>query len=101
MRPCGKRRIDFRKTWSKGVRARAKEYSRTLEWWYRDHYRLPATDPRLLAVPYAQMQLDFWAYYYSQRPNDGADEYDNPDFEADVAAILGVPSQDEEWVDVP
>lgn len=71
--------------------------SRTLLWWYRDRYRLTATDPRLLEATPEQMSLDFWADYYARRPND-VEEFETDGFEADVEAML---AEDDDWEDVP
>lgn len=44
------------------------------------------------------MSLDFWAEYYSHRPNDGTEEFETDDFEADVAAML---AEDDDWEEIP
>ncbi len=41
------------------------------------------------------MERDFWAEYFSRRPTDQT--FDNDDFEADVAKMLG---EEDEWEDV-
>jgi len=34
------------------------------------------------------MALDYWTDYYARNPNSSVDEFENPDFEADVAAMM-------------
>lgn len=43
------------------------------------------------------MEQDFWAEYYSRRPQDGVNAFESDDFEADVAKMLG---EEDEWEDV-
>jgi hypothetical protein len=43
------------------------------------------------------MALDFWADHYSRHPHDETSEFENDEFEADVAAMLA----EDVWDDVP
>lgn len=96
-RRCGPKRTDFAKAWQKSVKPRARALSKTLGWWYRQHYKLTDSDPRYLAASGAVMEQDFWAEYYSRRPQDGVNAFESDDFEADVAKMLG---EEDEWEDV-
>ena len=65
------------------ARRLAQEQHKTLEWWYRSHYRLPANDSRFTSITREQMLLD----YYMCRLDEGHDismEAENPDYEADL-----------------
>ncbi|MCK7579793.1 MAG: hypothetical protein MZV65_31630 [Chromatiales bacterium] len=85
-------------SWRSDVKSRGRELSSHADLAaVGEHYRLPAADPRLLETPFSQVALDFWADYYARRPHDTGEEFENAEFEADVAAML---AEDDEWEDV-
>ncbi|HPC58111.1 MAG TPA: hypothetical protein PK689_03845 [Kiritimatiellia bacterium] len=69
------------------MKDQARERSRLIETWYRDRYRLPPTDPRFLNLTPAELLLEYWTVHYATQPA-GATEFDTPDFDADVAAMM-------------
>lgn len=51
-----------------------------MEFWYRQHYRLAATDPRFLEATPLEMLTDYYANYYMNNPN-AQDEVEDEDFD--------------------
>ena len=40
------------------------------------------------------MLADYWAHHYYENPNAGQEEFEDPDYEAEVAAMMG---NDDDW----
>jgi hypothetical protein len=59
----------------------------SLEFWFRKKYGLPPTDPRFLDASLDDMEADFWAHSYSDRPPGEEVEDDEFDLEAEIAAM--------------
>lgn len=72
---------------NRSLKARARSLSETIEWWYRDRYHLPVTDPRFLGATHDDMLLDAWAAYYDQARKAGKGELIEDD-EFNLDAIL-------------
>jgi len=79
-------------------RQQGKALSQSLEWWWRNRWGLSATDPRYLEATIEEMAVDYWATRYAAEPSLDDHEFDNPDFDADVDAML---QADEDWEEVP
>lgn len=83
-------RRDFEEMLAESVKRRALALSQTVEWWYRDRYRLPETDPRFLEATHDQMMVDMWADLYRRRRVSGEGGEDgvleDPDF--DLQAVI-------------
>ena len=41
---------------------------KSVDFWFRTHYRLPPTDPRYLDTTLEERLSEFWAYQYSVDP---------------------------------
>jgi len=87
-RRSGSPRHDFRTDFRAQLKPRAKEYAQTVEWWYRDRYRLTANDPRFLKSSEEEWALDYMTDRYAKNPRLAENEFDNPDFESDVEAMM-------------
>ena len=62
------------------LRRQAREYQKSVDWWFRQHYNLPPTDPRYLDATPEQILLD----YYTANAGDGdSEEYEDDDFNLD------------------
>ncbi|MEN8259480.1 MAG: hypothetical protein ABFS02_02645, partial [Pseudomonadota bacterium] len=99
MTPFAPKRNDFADDQKATLKQRARELSQSIEWWYRDRYRLTAHDPVFLAASHDDMLLDFHAADYVMRWSQGkpTEEYDDDSFDLD--AILNDPDQWEELED--
>jgi hypothetical protein len=74
----------------------ARKQARSVEWWFRDRYRLAPTDPRFLDMTVEGMVMDYWTAHYASLPPSSF-EADDPEFDADkVIAELG-----DDWEDIP
>jgi hypothetical protein len=64
-----------------------------VEWWWRQRYNLPPTDPRYLDATPEQMLLD---YYTVMAENGESESYEDDDFNLD--AVLGeFAADDDDW----
>lgn len=68
------------------ARMQGKAVSQSLEWWFRQKYKLAPTDPRFLDVTRDDMLLDMYADYFTRNPNAEISETD--DFEAEVLRFM-------------
>lgn len=69
-----------------------------LEFWFRRRYNLAPTDPRFLDVTIEQIETDFWAHTYFDKPP--GDELEDEDF--DVDEIMKQMAEDDDpgdWAD--
>lgn len=67
----------------------------SLEFWYRRRFNLPPTDPRYLDASVEDMEDEYWAHHYNERPPGEEAEDEDFDVEAEIAAT----SQDD-WEEV-
>lgn len=68
--------------------------AKSVEFWFRKKYGLTENDPRFLEMTVEAMLSDYWAHHYFDNPNADQEEFENPDFEDDVKAMLG---NEEDW----
>lgn len=69
----------------------------SIEFWYRRKYNLTQNDPRYLDATIEDMELDYWAHYYAERPDNISEvEDDDFDLEAEIAAL----NNDDDWEEV-
>lgn len=72
----------------KEIKRQAREAANSLQWWFRDRYRLPPNDPRFLALTSDELALDYWTAYYAASAAKGeAISFDEEDDDYDLAAI--------------
>ena len=76
-----------------------KAASKTYEFWFRKKYGLPPTDDRFLDATLHQMQVEYWAYQYDANPNLFADEDEDFDLEAEIAAV-NAGNYADEWEEI-
>jgi hypothetical protein len=95
------RRPDFAREQEQTVRARARALSETIEWWYRDRYRLTSSDPRFLDATYDEMFLDAWASYYHAIRARGGEVIEDDSFNLDqILADLEHQEGGDAWSEV-
>ena len=90
------RRIDFADEFRGQVKPLAREMAKSLEWWFRDRYRLAPTDPRFLDATREQMLLDHWTAHYHHLIQSGKDIDEFEDQDWDLEKIL---ADAENWED--
>jgi hypothetical protein len=83
--------------------AEAKETARhrvkTVEFWYRKKYSLPATDQRFLDVTTEEMLADYYAHLFHDDPK-SLEDVEDDDFNPDeVAELIGANNPDD-WEEV-
>ena len=66
-----------------------------MEFWFRQKYNLPPTDPRFLNATLDQIETDYWAHYYRDHPPGQELEDEDFDLEAEIAAM-----NDDDWEEV-
>ena len=67
-----------------------------MEFWYRKKYNLTVNDPRFLDSTIEDIETDYWAHYYYDRPNVTEEiEDDDFDVDAEIAAM-----SDDDWEEV-
>ena len=72
----------------KDIKRKARQQAGSLQWWFRDRYRLPPNDPRFLALSTDDLALEFWTAYYAESAAKGeAISFEDEDDEYDLAAI--------------
>lgn len=84
----------------RNLRAKTEGLARfkTVEFWYRRKYSLPATDPRFLAVTVDEMLADYYAHLFFDDPK-AAETVEDENFDQDaVAREIGFAGDD--WEDV-
>lgn len=64
-----------------------------MQFWFRQKYQLPPTDPRFLALTPEDIEVEYWAHQYFEKP-DSAEEFEDDDF--DVDAIMAA-AEDGDW----
>ncbi len=100
MRFLPKRR-DFAQEQKKHLKRIASQQSKSVEWWFRDRYKLAPTDPRFLDMTRNGMVLEYWTAHYASMPA-ASFEADDPDFDLQQAIEdLGISDDDEDWEDAP
>lgn len=67
-----------------------------MEWWFRDRYRLPPTDPRYLDMTREAMLLEYWTAYYADLARNGASTFEAEDEEFDLTELLR-DAEGEDW----
>ena len=81
------RRTPFAPT-LKDLKRQAREAANSLQWWFRDRYRLPPNDPRFLALTSDELALDYWTAYYAASAAKGENiSFEDEDDDYDLAAI--------------
>lgn len=78
------------------AKERGRERAKSVEFWFRRKYGLTEYDPRFLEMTVEEMLADYWAHHYFDNPNAGQEEFEDPDFEEEVRAMLGNPDEWEE-----
>jgi len=76
------------------VKAKAKDRSKSLEFWYRRKFNLAPTDTRFLDTTVEEMLVEHWAWHYLDHPNEIEDTDDEFDIEAVKAEMEANP---EDW----
>lgn len=90
----GNRKADFAPN-EKAIKRQAREQAKSLQWWYRDRYRLQPNDPLFLALTEQDLLLEFWtAYYAAQNAKGEAISFEGEDDDYDLNAILQQLDQD-------
>ena len=73
----------------------AKKLYKTFGYWFRNHYRLPPTDPRYLDMTPEEIEIEYWAWNYLQ--NGVGDEIETDGYNTDdVLAAM----ESDDWEDV-
>ena len=81
----------------KDIKRQAREQAQSLQWWYRDRYKLPPNDPRFLSLTDADLLLEYWtAYYAAQAAKGEAISFEGEDDDYNLDAILAELEQDSE-----
>lgn len=70
------------------AKERGKERARSVEFWYRQKYGLTEHDPRFLEATVEEMLTDYWAHHYFNNPKADQEEFEDPDFEDAVRAMM-------------
>lgn len=73
-----------------------------MEFWFRQKYLLPPTDPRFLDASIEEIVLDYYTWRAAEHPED-AEEYEDEDFDpdADLAEIeRSIKQHPDDWEDV-
>lgn len=76
------------------------EQARSVEWWFRDRYRLPPTDPRFLDLSRDDILLEYWTAHYAASIGRGGATFEDVDENFDLEAILAE-AEGDDWTDVP
>ena len=72
----------------KDLKRKARQQADSLQWWFRDRYRLPPNDPRFLALTNDDLALEYWtAYYAASAARGDAISFEDEDDNYDLAAI--------------
>lgn len=88
IRRFGSRRADFAPN-EKVIKRQARDQAKSLQWWYRERYRLPPNDPGFLALTPADLLLEYWtAYYAAQAARGETLSFEGEDDDYDLDAIL-------------
>lgn len=91
----GNRRADFAPN-VKAIKRQAREQARSLQWWFRDRYRLPPNDPLFLSLTDQDLLLEYWtAYYAAQAAKGEAISFEGEDDDYDLDEILAKLDQDD------
>jgi hypothetical protein len=77
--------------------------AKSLEFWFRRKYNLAPTDPRFLDATLEQIEADFWAHEYANKPP--GEEFEDEDFDLDEVMkqmeepgpIPGAPNDPDDW----
>jgi len=69
----------------KAAKRRGKDLARSYEFWFRQKYSLPPTDPRFLAMTSEDVEAEYWACHYEK--NGDQEEYEDDDFDAAIASL--------------
>ena len=72
LRRCRKKRHSFAEEHRKTLKTRALEQAQSLEFWYRDKYKLTPNDPRFTDLSVADIELEFWTSIYFDKIKNGA-----------------------------
>jgi hypothetical protein len=71
--------------------------AQTMAYWFRQHYKLSPRDPLFLALTPEQVETEYWAHQFFNKPP-GVEEFENEDFDKD--AVLAAVESDEDWEDL-
>mgnify|MGYP000090017941 FL=1 len=71
----------------KRARARGREESGTVKFWFRRKYNLPPNSPLFLSLTDEEVLTDFFAHYYADNPNAEQESVDD-DFDMDAELAL-------------
>lgn len=66
----------------------------TTAFWFRRKYGLSPRDPRFLGLTPEEVESEFWAHHYADKPP-GGEEFEDDDFDAD--AIMSALESGEDW----
>ncbi len=83
---CWTSRSDFAQQLKRDAFHLGKQASLTLEFRFRQRYRLAPTDPRFLNATRAEMLIDHWAHEHAKNPNLQAPDI-TEDFDEEVARM--------------
>lgn len=72
-----------------------------MEWWFRDRYRLPPTDPRFLDLTPTDLLLDYWTAHYAAEAAKGITSYEADDPDWNLDDLLARQSPDDDWQTQP
>jgi hypothetical protein len=67
----------FVATRRRDIKARGKALAGTYEFWFREKYNLPPTDPRFLAMTEEDIESEWWACHYQE--SKASVEFDDDD----------------------
>lgn len=59
-----------------------------MEFQFRQRYRLPPTDPRFLDATRDDILIDHYSHFYANPANANSEEFEDEDFEAELAREL-------------
>jgi hypothetical protein len=70
--------------------------AKTAEFWFRQKYRLPPTDPRYLGMTVEGMLSEFWAHHYFDNPKAAEQEIEDEDFDMEEE-LRRLENNPDEW----